>query len=70
MLIYYTLSNKFKDSFIEYNCDVYPEQEYEMIDPEEHKAHFLKYCSDPAVQEEELYPYDDYTYPVPEFEEE
>ena len=42
----------------------------EMIDPEEHKAHFLKYCSDPAVPEEELYPYDDYTFPVPEFEEE
>jgi len=41
----------------------------EMIDPEEHKVRFLYYCSDPVAPEEELYPYDDYTYPAPELEE-
>jgi hypothetical protein len=40
----------------------------EMIDPEEHKARFLQYCSDPAVPEDEPYPYDDYIYPFLEEE--
>ena len=47
---------------LEYNHD-------EMIDPEEHKTRFLTYCSDPAVPEEELCPYDDYTYPISQIEE-
>jgi hypothetical protein len=54
------------NTFFEYNDDVC----YDMIDPEEHKAWFIKYCTDPAVQEEELYPYDDFTYPIPVMEDE
>jgi hypothetical protein len=49
--------------YFRHNGEVYSELEYEMIDPDEHKDIFLKYHIDPAVQEEELYPYDDYTYP-------
>ena len=52
-----------KNICFEYN------DEFNLIDPEVHKKHFMKYCTDPAVQEEELYPYDDITYPINNLEE-
>jgi hypothetical protein len=51
------------EAYDEYKC---PEHCLnEMIDPDEALARFIVNCLDPVPHEEEKYPYDDLTYPIP-----